>query len=229
MEKSIFERQKINFTTLLCRHSSDSDSGGDYGVSEDENENLVIGNPVVVVIAPVVLAQQALPPGPPADPLLVPNGHQWRVDGEVSVDVGLLNRRTRLIWPGNANLLGDPLPVREELDYFRLLYPMQLNQSTIQQTNAVLVRAGRAVMNESELLKYYGIRLNMTLDRKRLDIREYWEETEREGSTFPPPDYGKFNMTRHRFQYISSALRFSNYDEGLVNEVRTLFRIYHKL
>jgi hypothetical protein len=122
------------------------------------------------------------------------NGHQWRVDGDISIDVGLLNRRTRMIWPGNANLLGDPLPVREELHYFRLLYPMQLNLSKIQQTNAVLVRAGRAVINESELLKYYGILLkniqvsylNMTLDRKRIDIREYWEETEREGSTFPP-------------------------------------------
>lgn len=99
----------------------------------------------------------------------------------VSLDAGLLNRRNRLIWPGNANLLGDPLPVRAELDYFRLLNPMQLNQSTIQQTNAVLIRAGRAVINESELLKYYGIRLNMTLDRSRQDIREYWEETPREG------------------------------------------------
>jgi hypothetical protein len=60
--------------------------------------------------------QQAHPVGPPANPDLRPNGKQWFEDGEVSVDVGLLNRRTRLIWPGNANLLGDPLPVRPELD-----------------------------------------------------------------------------------------------------------------
>ena len=219
MKKSLFELKKINFATLIRRHSSDSDSGVDYGVPNNENDNVEVGIPVVVAVAPVVVAQQAHPPGPPANPLLRPNGHQWRVDGEVSLDVGLLNRRTRLIWPGNANLLGDPLPVRAELDYFRLLYPMQLNQNTIQQTNAVLARAGRAVINESELLKYYGIRLNMTLDRSRLDIREYWEETPREGSTFCPPDYGKFGMTRHRFQYISSALRFSEFDDGVLNEV----------
>jgi Transposase IS4 len=96
---------------------------------------------------------------------------------------------------------------------------MQLNQSTIQHTNSVLIRANRGVITESELLKYFGIRLNMTLDRKRLDIREYWEEAHREGSTFSPPDYGKYGMTRHRFQYISSALRFSECDDGIVNEV----------
>ena len=108
-------------------------------------------------------------------------------------------------------MLGDPLPVRAELDYFRLLYPIQLNQSTIQQTNAVLVKAGRAVINESELLKYYESRSNMTLDRSRLDILEYWE-TPREGSTFCPPNYGKFG--------ISSELRFSKFDDGILYKVR---------
>lgn len=137
----------------------------------------------------------------------------------MSIDVGLLNPRTRFIWPGDANLLGDLLAVRTKLDYFRLLYPIQINHSTLQHTNVVVVRAGRRELDESELLKYYGIRLNMTLDRKRLDIREYWEEAVREGSTFQLPEYVKFGKTRHRFQYISSALRLSEYDEGLVSEV----------
>jgi hypothetical protein len=96
---------------------------------------------------------------------------------------------------------------------------MQLNQQTLQRTNVALVRAGKSEIGESELLEYYGIRLNMTLDRKRLAIRENWEETIREGSTFSPLDYGKFGMTRHRFQFISSALWFSDFDDGLVKEV----------
>ena len=170
--------------------------------------------------AAVLLPNAAVLPLP--NPLLSPNGHLWLEDGEVSIDVGLLNRRTRMIWPGNANLLGDPLPIRSELDYFRLMYPMQLNHATLQHTNAILVRAGRAETSESEYLKYLGIRLNMTLDRSRLDIAEYWEENVREGSTFTPPDYGKFGMTRHRFQYISAALRFSEFDDGIVNEVSAI-------
>lgn len=150
----------------------------------------------------------------------MPNGHRWYENGEVSEDRGLLNRRTRLIWPGNVNLLGDPLPVRPELDYFRLFYPMHLNHDTLEMTNAKMDPTGqRMKLTEDELLTYLGIRLNMTLDRKRLDIREYWEDEIRPGSTFTPPDYGRFGMTRHRFQLISRSLRFSEYDEGVMEEV----------
>ena len=41
----------------------------------------------------------------------------------------------------------------------------------------------------------------------------------REGSTFTPPDYGRFGMTRHRFQAISKCFRLSDFDEGIVEEV----------
>lgn len=82
MKKSLLEPQKRNFTILIRRHSSDSDSGEDYAVSDNENDNVVVANPVVVAVAPIIVAQQAYPPGPPANPFLRPNGHQWRVDGE---------------------------------------------------------------------------------------------------------------------------------------------------
>ena len=200
----------------FLRHSSDNDSevenGGndsDGSAVDQEDEELA---PLPYVAAPIQ--------GPAPNPWLRPNGHQWFEDGEVSVDVGLLNRRTRLIWPGNVNLLGDPLPVRTELEYFRLFYPMQLNLATLEMTNDKLDPTGRkSRLTEDELLTYFGIRLNMTLDRKRLDVREYWEDEVRPGSTFTPPDYGRFGMTRHRFQAISKCLRFSDYDEGIVNEV----------
>ena len=189
-------------------------------VADDpEDENIL---PEMLDIPPL-----PYPPAPVEDnvpnPLLMPNGHQWFDNEEVQEDRGLLNRRTRLVWPGNVNLLGDPLPVRSELDYFRLFYPMQLNHGTIEKTNAKMVRTRqRANLTEDEFLTYLGIRLNMTLDRKRLDIREYWEDEIRPGSTFTPPDYGRFGMTRHRFQLISRCLRFSDYDEGILNEVSIL-------
>ena len=98
---------------------------------------------------------------------------------------------------------------------------MQLNIGTLQKTNAKLDPTGRKpLLAEDDFLTYFGIRLNMTLDRKRLDIREYWEDQVREGSTFTPPDYGRFGMTGHRFQAISKCLRFSDFDEGIVEEVR---------
>jgi Transposase IS4 len=203
----------------LLRHSSKDDSEAENAANDSDGSAVDQEDaefaPLPYVPAPV---QEQAP-----NPWLRPNGHQWSDDGEISVDVGLLNRRTRLIWPGNVNLLGDPLPVRTELDYFRLFYPMQLNHGTLEKTNDKLDPTGRKPrLTEDELLTYFGIRLNMTLDRKRLDVREYWEDEVRPGSTFTPPDYGRFGMTRHRFQAISKCLRFSDYDEGIVNQVYIL-------
>ena len=204
----------------LLRHSSDDDSEAE-NAANDSDGSAVDQEDVDLAPLPFVLAPVQ---GQAPNPWLSPNGHQWFDDGEISVDVGLLNRRTRLIWPGNVNLLGDPLPVRSELDYFRLFYPMQLNLGTLEKTNEKLDPTARKPrLTEDELLTYFGIRLNMTLDRKRLDVREYWEDEVRPGSTFTPPDYGRFGMTRHRFQAISKCLRFSDYDEGVVNQVCTSY------
>ena len=209
---------------FLRRHSSDNDSEGGNATSDSEDENIVEAAPIIAIPAPVMAVPQV---ANPLNPLLQPNGHQWYDNGEVSEDRGLLYRRTRLIWPGNVNLVGDPLPVRPELDYFRLFYPMQLNLGTVQRTNAKLDPTGRKpLLTEAELLTYYGIRLNMTLDRKRLDVREYWEDEVRPGSTFTPPDYGRFGMTRHRFQAISKCLRFADYDEGIIEEVRVFMLLF---
>ena len=199
---------KAKTSRNVLRHSSDDDSEAENGANDSDGSNVEHEDeelaPLPYVPAPIQ--------GQAPNPWLRPNGHQWFEDGEVSVDVGLLNRRTRLIWPGNVNLLGDPLPVRTELFYFR-----QLNHGTLEKTNEKLDPTGRKPrLTEDELLTYFGIRLNMTLDRKRLDAREYWED---------PPDYGRFGMTRHRFQAISKSLRFSDYDEGVVNQVCNLLYI----
>ena len=154
----------------FLRHSSDNDSEVENG-GNDSDGSAVDQEDEELAPLPYVAA---LIRGPAPNPWLWPNGHQWFEDGEVSVDVGLLNRRTKLIWPGNVNLLGDPLPVKTKLDYFRLFYLMQLNLATLEMTNDKLDPTGRKTrLTEHELLTYFGIRLNMTLDRKRLDVREY--------------------------------------------------------
>ena len=221
---AIFENDQFRISETktsrnFFRHSSDDDSEVENAANDSDGHNVDNEDDELAPLPYVPVPVQGEAP----NPWLRPNGHQWSEDGEVSVDVGLLNRRTRLIWPGNVNLVGDPLPVRAEIDYFRLFYPMQLNHGTLDKTNEKLDPTGRKPrLTEDELLTYFGIRLNMTLDRKRLDVREYWEDEARPGTTFTPPDYGRFGMKRHRFQAISKCLRFSDYDEGIVNQVRTL-------
>jgi Transposase IS4 len=153
-------------------------------------------------------------------PAVVNHGQAWYDEGEVGVDVGISHRRTRLLWPGNPNDPHGHQPLRPMLEYFKLMYPMILNQSMLEHTNAMLAKTRNSPTNIKEMFKYFGMRLNMTLDRTCVNIPDYWMTEETEGSTFVPPNYGRFVMTRHRFQTLSRCMRFDTFDEGVVNEVR---------
>ena len=58
---------------------------------------------------------------PPINPLLRPHGQVWKDEGEVTIDVGMSNRRTRLLWPGRLNQLYDGV-AKKELEYFKLMF-----------------------------------------------------------------------------------------------------------
>ena len=108
--ESRFSRRLNFFSTLFFRkHSSDDDS---VASNHSEEQNDFLPYHEFPDEEEIPEAQQAIPP----ETHLRPNGKEWFEDGEVSIDVGLLNRRTRFLWPGNANLLGDPLLVRTGLD-----------------------------------------------------------------------------------------------------------------
>lgn len=158
------------------------------------------------------------PDGDP--PVVIAHGQCWFDAGEVTIDHGISHRRTRLLWPGNPNDPHGPQPLRSMLEYFKLMYPMILNQSMLEHTNAMLHSLRNAPTSVKELFKYFGLRLNMTLDRTCANIPNFWMTDDVEGSTFVPPNYGRFGMTRHRFQILSRCLRFATYDEGIINEVR---------
>jgi hypothetical protein len=201
---------------LNCSISSvaDDDNGDNAPIGDDvlndgdsENEEFQAQN------------EADLPPEV-ADPNLSPHGQVWHDLGEVTIDVGVSNRRTRLLWPGNVNLQHDPLPIRTELDYFKLMFPMNIVETMLVHTNELLATHRKPNTTLLEMFKYFGIRLNMTLDKTGCPIEDFWMTEEIVGSTFVPPNYGRFGMTRHRFQTLSRCMRFADYDEGVINEVR---------
>lgn len=150
---------------------------------------------------------------------LRPHGQVWVDAGEVSIDVGISNRRARLLWPGNVNQLFDGHAERKELDYFKLMFPMSVMQTMVAHTNEQLVHLNKSTTTSQEMFKYFGIRLNMTLDKIGCPIVDFWMTEQEEGSTFVPPNYGRFGMSRHRFQALNRCMRFAEYDEGIINEV----------
>jgi hypothetical protein len=153
-------------------------------------------------------------------PAVVNHGQPWYDEGEVTIDLGMCHRRTRLLWPGNPNDPNGPQPERPILEYFKLMYPMMHNQSMLEHTNAMLASTRNSPTNVKEMFKYFGLRLNMTLDRTGVNIPDFWMTDDIEGSTFVPPNYGRFGMTRHRFQTLSRCMRFATFDEGIINEVK---------
>jgi Transposase IS4 len=168
-----------------------------------------------------------VPPAPPNDGAVSNNhGQVWYDKGEIEVDIGLSNRRTRILWSGNPNEPQGPQPLKPFLEYFKLMFPMTINQQMLDHTNASLAAHRFATTTTCELFKYFGLRLNMTLDRTGVNIPDFWMTAEVEGSTFVPPNYGRFGMSLHRFQTLSRCLRFAEYDEGVINEVRLLCQLH---
>lgn len=167
--------------------------------------------------------QAEAPVVPPINPLLRPHGQVWKDEGEVTIDVGMSNRRTRLLWPGQLNQLYDGV-AKKELEYFKLMFPMSVMQTLLTHTNEQLGRFNKSTTTSQEMLQYFGLRLNMTLDKIGCPIVDFWMTDQEEGSTFVPPNYGRFGMSRHRFQALSRCMRFADYDEGVISEVVKLIQ-----
>jgi hypothetical protein len=157
------------------------------------------------------------------DPLLSPHGHSWTNNGEVSFDVTTkYHDRAKIIWKGPRKYLSD----RSEADYLKLMFPIKLVHVAVELTNEEFIRRGMlSNFTEEEFWRYLGIRLAMTVAGDNKTIPEYWNETEDLESFDPPLCFGRrFDMTRHRFENITAALRFARFDTGVLDEV-----LHHKL
>ena len=100
-------------------------------------------------------------------PVFIAHGQCWFDAGKVTIYHDISHRHPRLLWPGN------PHPLRSMLDYFKLMYPMILNQTMLEHTNAMLPSLRNAPTTVKELFKCLGLRLNMTLDRTFANIPDF--------------------------------------------------------
>jgi hypothetical protein len=155
--------------------------------------------------------------------LLRPHGQQWCCDGEIIQDATSSYRsRSKLLWQNN-----DLTQTRTEFDYFALFFPCQIIADIVRLTNLELGRRLKdATLTAAEFWKYLGIRLAMNQSGSHLSIAEYWKVTLDEGAWGHPPDFGStFNMSRHRFEDITSCLRLDTFDIGVLDQVTDIFRL----
>jgi hypothetical protein len=141
----------------------------------------------------------------------------WRHEGEVTATTELPERRTELKWPARVQR-------RSEIDYFFLMFPLPIVGQILQHTNIALSQAkpNTSELTRAEFFKYLGLRLTMAVSYPPMSVPDYFKTTQEAGSTCPITNFAeRFGMSRHRFQAITSALRFDTFEESNIDEVRT--------
>lgn len=147
----------------------------------------------------------------------------WTNVPDVGVDPAnnQYNRRPTLSWTSLFADLGNAA-LRTELDYFKLMFPMDLLPSIVENTNTQL-RAKRLSyqVTPGVILKYFGIRLAIALNRCNGKLEDFWKSTEdwEDWRLFDPPDFGsKFGMSLKMFQAINSCFRLTEFVDDQVGQ-----------
>ncbi len=77
-------------------------------------------------------------------------------------------------------------------------------------TNAELKNKGLSEISLGEWYKYLGIRLTMSVEHRRGELKHYWDEGTGDNSVKTAADYGnRFMMTYKCFEKINSAFCFA--------------------
>ena len=142
----------------------------------------------------------------------------WRRNGEVMFDVMTkYQQKAHLLWPDDVSHISS----RKVLDYFELMFPLEIVSDALTHTNGELARRGKPEdFTVQDFWTYLGIRLAITVVGGNKPIPEYWRDKEESHIFDPAYDFGsRFNMRRHRFEEISSCLRFASFDTGVLDEV----------
>ncbi|DAZ96673.1 TPA: hypothetical protein N0F65_009236 [Lagenidium giganteum] len=91
------------------------------------------------------------------------------------------------------------------------MFPMHFVTTVLQHSNDKLSRQGFRTFQEGDLFRWLGIRLEMTIEPRRGDVKVYWERQAREGSIATSANYReRFGMGRHCFEHILHALSFAD-------------------
>ncbi len=154
------------------------------------------------------------------EPLCI-NNQTWIDDGEVLVDSANHFYFRSMIRP----MRDTSIEVRSELEYFNLMFPTQMWPQIVEKTNhRICMLKSTSEVSWEDLLKYLGIRLVMAVEGRHRRISSYWSTEKEEDSVFEPPRYGeRFQMSRDRFQAISTAFRLDDFEKDNDFDVRSCF------
>jgi hypothetical protein len=108
-------------------------------------------------------------------------------------------------WGGDGR---DAHEKRLAYEYFMKSFPRGLMPDILRETNSSVVEVGRAVTSKGEIIKVWGMRLSMILDK--LSVEQAFCTTVEEGSAKVPANYHlRYGMSKDRFQLLERHLHYS--------------------
>ncbi|KAF4138211.1 Transposase IS4 [Phytophthora infestans] len=135
------------------------------------------------------------------------HGRRWIHCDAVYIDPAdfVSARKASIHWPSHL-LLGE----RSFASYFYLMSPMGSVQTTIQETNTLLVERRQGVIGRGEFFRWIGIRLAMTLEPRRGPLTVYWNSSVSEGSVGTVANFGQlYGMTCRTFHTFKALFVIS--------------------
>ena len=148
--------------------------------------------------------QAAENPGPD---LLNPHQLQWSLVEEIIIAPDISTARARLEWPDGAQR-GD---IRTEMEYFKLLYPMEHIPETLRLTNASL-RPNHAPLTKQELFVFIGLMIGVAAN-PAYTIKQLFGVEAMNSRIRKCPDFSDL-MSYQRYSAISSHLIFATPPEA---------------
>lgn len=108
-------------------------------------------------------------------------------------------------------------------NYFGLLWPKEILDLILEHTNHNLKEKKLGELDKAELTRYLGIRLYMAVYPIRGSVEDYWRQKSAKETLEPFHDIGmRCQMTRHRFQNITSCLAVGSGEEVENDQVTLL-------
>lgn len=202
--------------------------------------------PTLVLPAPAAPATGARKRGRPAltanvaqtatprvvDPLC-PNGVKWTEIAGITTDLGPPTQHNfALLWPRDMTgifAMSTGL-VRNEFDYFRLMFPWQYWPKIEEATAKEFAKDRNLAQDGTQpggpvqepkppglghLIRFFGLILTMALTPERGSRNDRWSTEQEEGTVFESSNFGeKYNCSRNEFNGIMKNLRVSSYTEA---------------
>lgn len=190
------------------KRSSASESQYSVLVNNIEAEGTSIDNTSV----PGNMAPTGVPSNtPPPNPLLNVDGQTWVPTTTIPDDPMKSNTYANPHLKWSSSFVEDHMKPLSA--YLMQLLPMKALRSAVEFTNINLTANKCPPMTFDELMKWLGLRLCMANEPRLGGIPEYWRSDPYPDDTMQPADYGRFGMTRHRFQDINTHLSLINPNE----------------